>query len=147
MLFILSWQSFYRIADVAVSGLFQFISLMLRYLATVTQSEHLQHVAQLVPDSTLKAQKLVQINRDDFKQYVCCPKCFAVYDMEECIEVVGRQQIPKFCSACRFPRHPMPSFRRSCGNNLLKVIQTTRKDLLRVIVIDLHLQKFCLDQG
>ena len=50
MLFILSWQSFYRIADIAVSGLFQCISLMLWYLATVTRSDYLKHVAQLVPD-------------------------------------------------------------------------------------------------
>ena len=132
-LFVLTWQSFYRISNVAVSSLFRFLSLMLLYLATATQSEHLKHVAQLVPNGTVKAQQLVQINRDDFKQYVCCPKCFAVYDFHECIEIVGRQQIPKFCSACRFPRHPRPSLRGSCESNLLKIIQTTKKEVFKPI--------------
>ena len=123
MLFVLSWQSMFRIANVATSSLFHFLSLLLHYLATLTQSQLLRHVAELIPVDTVKAQQIVNVNRDDFRQYVCCQKCCAIYNFNECFQQVGGQRVPKLCSACKFPRHPRPSFRGCCDSVLLKRTQ------------------------
>ena len=133
VLFILTWQSLFRIANAAISSLFHFLSLLLSYLATVAHSEHLNQVAKLIPDSTIKAQRFLKMNRDDFKQYVCCPKCCSLYELSECFEQVGGQQVPKHCSAYKFPRHPVPSHRSCCNSKLLKNIQTSRKKAFRPI--------------
>ncbi len=75
----------------------------------------------------------MKLNRDDFKQYVCCQKCCAVYDFNDCFQQVGGQRVPKHCSACKFPRHPRPSLRGCCDSILLKHIQTSRKEAFKAI--------------
>ena len=137
VLFFLTWQSLFRVANVAISSLLRFTSFLLIHLATVAQSNTIRLMAESIPSSTINAQKLLKLNKDDFKKYVCCPKCFATYDFEECIEQRGRQQVPKCCSACKFPRHPRPSFRACCESNLLKNIRTTQRMALH------HIKTYC----
>lgn len=51
--------------------------------------------------------------------------------MQECIEKIGSQRIPKTCSAMKFPRHPRPSCRGSCQSNLLKLVRTKKKEIFK----------------
>ena len=83
--FVLTWQSIFRIANVAAGILFQFFSCILNHLAAVTESDYLR-ATNVFPNTLIKAQCLIQLKNDGFRQYVCCPKCFATYDFEECLE-------------------------------------------------------------
>lgn len=75
-LFILLWQSMFRIGNVAVSVLLCFLSLFFHYLSVMTQVDSIESISKLLPNTLNKAHKIVMFNRNDFHQYVCCPKCF-----------------------------------------------------------------------
>ena len=132
VLFILTWQSVFRIANVSTSVLFRFLYLFLNHITAAT-SDYIKEALQLLPDTFAKAQKFVHLDQDDFDQYVCCPKCHAIYQMEDCIEQRGSQRIPKLCSAMKFPRHPRPSYRGCCKTHLLKHVKTNKKELFKPI--------------
>ena len=89
-------------------------------------SSYLQNATNTFPENILKAQKLVNIDRDDFEQYVCCPKCIAIYTYEECITTVQSNITPKLCLSCEYPQHSRPSLRKPFGSNLLKVVASKR---------------------
>ena len=63
VLFFLTWQSLFRVAKVAIS---HFTSFLLIHLATVAQSNTIRLMAESIPSSTINAQKLLKLNRDDF---------------------------------------------------------------------------------
>lgn len=50
------------------------------------------------------------------------PKCFAVYELEDCIEVVEGSQTSKQCRNVVFPNHSLAHYRRLCGELLMKII-------------------------
>lgn len=133
VLFILTWQTVFRIANMAVDTLFRFISLFFHYLAKVTGSDYVQMAATAMPVTFFSAQKLVGLNRDDFMKYVCCPKCSAIYEYEECISQTTGRDVPKHCSSCKFPRHPWQSMRGNCGSHLLKPVETSRLKIYKLI--------------
>lgn len=125
-LFLLSWQSMFRIANIAVSVLLRFFS---HYLSVVTQLESIRSISKLFPNALDKAQKIARLNRNDFRQYVCCSKCFAVYTLDDCFERVGSETRPKVCCAAQYPKHPWPSMRAVCGAKLLKAIKVSQKEI------------------
>ena len=124
-LFVVLWQSVFKVSNVAVTVLLRFLSLFLHYLANITELESLKVLTDIFPNTLLKAQRVARVNRDDFKKYVCCQKCFAIYNMEDCFDTIGKQRIPRLCCSARFPRHPWTSMRGVCGSTLLKAIKTS----------------------
>ena len=132
-LFILAWQSMFRIANAAIAILLKFVSLVLLHLATVVKSEYIASIAKLFPTSFEKARKLVSFSQDPFQQLVCCPKCFAVYNLDECIEKRGSRQFAIECSSCEFPLHPMVSHRGTCKKLLMKLVKIGKKEVLKPI--------------
>ena len=105
-LFIVLWQSVFKVSNVAVTALFRFFSVFLFQLAFISNLEVLQSFSGHFPNTLLKVQKLAKLNRNDFKQLVCCPKCCALYIMDECIDGIGTHVVPQVCSSKNFPRHP-----------------------------------------
>lgn len=133
--FILLWQATFRVANIAVTVLLRFFSHFIFHLSNITKLESMKHMSQLLPDTLAKAHNITRLNRDDFCQYACCPKCFTVYETVDCFEVIGTQMSPKVCSAAKFPRHPRPSMRGVCGANLLKSIQIGQKQMYKPIKV------------
>ena len=131
-LFVLVWQGQFRIANHAVSVLLKFFSFLLLFLGKLTKSNDLRAVAEKFPDNVIKAQTKVGLNRNDFKEFVCCPQCCAIYSYEECLLA---NLEPKTCSSCLYPLHPKPSSRKTCGSDLLKLVKTTRKKVYKPIKV------------
>lgn len=82
----------------------QFLSTFLFQLAYIAQLESIKTLSDMFLNTILKAQKIANINRDDYKQFVCCTKCLAIYSMEDCFDVVDTQRVPKLCTSARFSR-------------------------------------------
>lgn len=134
-LFLILWQSVFKVSNIAVTVLLRFLSLFFHHLANITQLESFKMLTDTFPDTLLKAQRVARLNRDDFIKYVCCPKCFAIYNMEDCFDEVGTQRILRLCCSARFPRHPWRSMRGVCSSTLLKTIKMSRKEMYKPISV------------
>lgn len=62
-----------------------------------------------------------------FKDYVICPKCHSLYDLQDCTVKIGSILTAKKCQYVPFPHHPMASFRQQCGTPLLRRIKSQSK--------------------
>ena len=118
LLFIMFFQTTYKLSNTVISVLLRFFRVFLSVLGefnTVASS-----VAQCLPSSLYMAGKLE--NELKFRIYVC-RKCHKIYHMAECIEGHGSTQISKHCAFKAFPLHPHCSMRGSCGTLLLKTVE------------------------
>ena len=80
-----------------------------------------------IPNNTDSASKLLQTtNRDDFIEYVVCPKCHSIYHYEDYFYVCHGQKGSKACTHIPNPNHPHHSRRVNCDAILLKKVKTGR---------------------
>ena len=130
--FLFLWQSLYRISNAALSTLLNILSVFVRLFGSVLSSDHDIATKQIkIPGNTAAASKLLQImDKDDFIEYVVCPKCQSVYSYSDCVYTRGGHDIPKVCSHIPYPNHTYLSKRGSCGAALLKKVKTGRKTTL-----------------
>lgn len=133
-LFLLLWQSVFKVSNVALNALLRFICLLVFQMAFI-ESESVKAVFDIFPNSLYKAHKVVGLNRDDFKWLVCCRKCFAVYEFDDCFDQIGTQRIPRLCSSAKFPRHPWASMRGLCNSPLLKEVIRCHKKMHKPIKV------------
>ena len=123
VIFIFTWQSVFRISNIAPEMLLKFLHSIFSYLANEgTGRTGMKYIADHFPNSLAKSRALINLNRDDFEQYVCCAKCLAVYKFSECYERRGSQTVSKHCTSCDFPLHSGKSLRSTCG---LSTIETS----------------------
>ena len=61
----------------------------------------------------------LDLEKKVYIEYVVCPKCNAMYDYHDCIQVIDRKECSQVCRFIQFPNHPMRTFREQCGTQLL----------------------------
>lgn len=86
-IFLLVWQSVFRVANVSMGLLFKFLSLFLLKLSETTGSQTIQYIYDRFPDTLLKAQAMQSVDRDSFLKLIVCPKCHSTYEESDCIGV------------------------------------------------------------
>lgn len=62
-----------------------------------------------------------------FRKYAVCPKCYALYDFAECVNVIEGDEMSKKCTNVLFPNHALRHFRKPCGEFLLKSVTVNGK--------------------
>lgn len=62
-----------------------------------------------------------------FRKYAVCPKCYALYDFAECVNVIEGDEMSKKCTNVLFPNHAFRHFRKACGEFLLKSVTVNGK--------------------
>ena len=117
VIFLLSWQSIFRMPNSALNVLLKFISLVLLKLRDITKSNFLTEVADIFPNSLQKAQCFESINRDDFRKF------HTTYENDDCFSSHNAPLL--YCSYVRYPRHPQVRMRAPCNTRLLKEIRTS----------------------
>lgn len=98
---------------------------MLKFLSSISQSEALSTLFLSFPWS-LAAGRLLVLGHEQaaFIQYVVCPNCHSLYDIEDCIEhIPGQEDQSKKCKYVKYPRHTIAKFRSPCGTNLMKKVK------------------------
>ena len=125
----------FKVSNTALNTLLRFFSLLISQIASIPELEKRKVISDIFPSSFVKAQKVVGLNRDDFKRLVCCGKCFAIYDIDDCYEHIGTQSVPRLCSSAKFPRHPWRSMRGLCNSPLLKEVITSHKKMHKPIKV------------
>ena len=68
----------------------------------------------------LSTKKKVSIKKE-FTKFVVCSRCDSLHNFKDCVKSrgIGFLQESKLCERIQFPRHPFPSYRRKCGQQLL----------------------------
>lgn len=63
------------------------------------------------------------MKKDDFSEFIVCPKCDSVYSPETCQQPGGGRFVLKNCSYTPYPKHPKVSMKKECGTQLMKTVR------------------------
>ena len=127
-IFIILWQSIFRVANVAISVLLNFLFLFLQHISRLCKNDNMAHFLSIFPNNLKKAKEIANFNHDDFLQYVCCPNCSLMYTMDDALKwYIGSVRTAKRCKFALFPRHPWSSRQGSCGAKLFKSVQISQR--------------------
>ena len=99
---LLSWQSTFKISDNAITSLLLCIKHFMWIVGNVLCANSLTAFASIIPKTLFSLRKWSGIVRDNFLQYVVCPKCMRVYMLTETYEL--RRDGTKVCKTC-VPSH------------------------------------------
>jgi len=122
------WQSLYHVSNNALNTLLALLSAFFQVFKVIYFCSIGTNKVNL-PNNIITVRKLLQITaRNNFIEFVVCPKCQSIYKYEDCIYTHRGMQESKTCSYVAFPQHHHRSKRQACGNKLLKKLKT-KKDL------------------
>lgn len=129
---LLAWQAVFKVSDYAVLALLQcirqFIWLLGHGLQVPTQCE----LAGRIPKTLYSLRKWSNIRRDNFCQYVVCPRCMTRYTLEESYTITrSGSKISNHCSNIPLHKHRQKKLRQKCGTPLMrKLISPSDKEYL-----------------
>ena len=115
------WSSKYNISIAAVSALIRIISCV--FIIVGRFSSFVAQMSTIFPTSIMGLHSSLNVNRNDFRPFVSCPKNHTRYDFEKCFVDKGKT-IAKVCSFSKFPNHPHRSRRQHCSSQLLRAAVT-----------------------
>ena len=119
------WSSRYNISIAAVSALIRIISCV--FIIVGRFSSFVAQMTTIFPTSIIGLHSCLNVNSNDFRRLVSCPKCHTLYEFEKCF-VDKAKMIPKVCSFSKFPNHPHRSRRQHCVSQLLRAVVTKDGD-------------------
>ena len=121
--FILIWQYKNYVSDNGVEQLLKFFKEFLTCIGAALQShldvELVLMLAANLPTTLYSARKLLNINRDSFEQFVVCPKCSKLYQMDKILYNDGRKVCARTCTNVQFPNCRRA---RVCNTKLVKEV-------------------------
>ena len=125
LLFLLLWQSMFRVADRAIVVLIKFFKLFLYIIGRVLKAQLLLNFVKIIPESLYMVEKNLGLQKDSFTKYAVCPKCKTLYNFDDCIrQRPNGETVSAKCSHIDFPLHPQRARRRPCGTVLMKTMRS-----------------------
>ena len=125
VMFLLTWQTLFRVSDTGINILLQFFSVLLKLLASGLRVTALNSFCQCLPLSIKAAKKYIGTSGDLFTKYASCPLCDSIYPVDTCkVMQPDKTFASKKCTNVKFPNHPHATQRRPCNTQLLKRVRT-----------------------
>lgn len=125
LLFLLLWQSVFKVADRAIIVLIKFFKIFLTSIGKILQAETLLNFAKIIPETLYMIEKKLGLQKDSFIKYAVCPKCKTLYNFDKCIRrKPNGETVSAKCSHVSFPRHTRQTGRRPCGTVLMKTMRS-----------------------
>ena len=118
--FLMMFQTIFHCSDAALNTLMSFFAKFIVVIGKLFQCEKLESFAIKLPHTIIQARAQVHQNRDDFKKYVCCPKCSSIFIWDQ--KQPTSESVT--CSYVQFPQHPQMHHRQPCGERLFKRVKT-----------------------
>lgn len=132
MCFLLIWQVVSHVSDASLAMLIVFFHHFFRLLSSMEESSGvISTLARFWPKTLGSMHKVMGFEKEEFVQYVVCPKCHSIYDYSDCFMMKHGIEVSKTCQHCPFPQHPNKSQRKPCGAVLLQSIKTKTSMILR----------------
>ena len=126
VLFLLSWQTIFKIPNAAITLMLKFFHILLSKLYEYTRAPKIKEIVDVFPTSLLQAQRFQSVLHDDYETLIVCPKCYCTYEHDDCLSRNSRNNI----TTCTFPKHSQSRMRIPCGTPLLKPIRTSSKKMI-----------------
>ena len=82
--FVIYWQLVCLISDNGLEWLLSFIYQFLQVINSNIDSVFIKEILVLFPTTMYMIRKLIKLHRDNFTKYVACPKCKALYELDQC---------------------------------------------------------------
>ena len=122
LIFLVLWQSAFRISNAALLSLIRFLRYFVLILGQVFQVDSINELASNVPLQHARIHKALGIDTDDWCfEYVVCPKCHSIYEFDDCVYTTASGcKESKKCRHIAMPEHPHHRQRLECGTILLK---------------------------
>ncbi|KAL9964950.1 hypothetical protein ACROYT_G028667 [Oculina patagonica] len=119
--FVLVWQYKNYVSDSAIEQVLKFVRQLLFCIGQLIKdhTDLCLVLATNLPTTLYSARKMLKIDRDNFIQYVVCPKCTKLYHLDDIVVNDGRQTFARTCEHVAFPRSRRP---RTCGSQLARKV-------------------------
>lgn len=126
VMFLLKWQSLFRVSDTAMNVLLRFTVGFFGLLIMLFKASVLKDFLNQLPKNIYMAKKLIGISSDNFEKFASCSKCDSIYELHKCtlVSMDGSKYSAK-CSHIEFPNHPQASRRIPCNFQLMKRVRTS----------------------
>lgn len=125
LLFLLLWQSVFKVADRALIILLKFFKIFLTSVGKLLQAEALLNFAKIIPGTLYMIEKNLGLQKDSFIKYAVCPKCKTLYDFDKCIRrKPNGETVSAKCSHVDSPRHPQKTGGQICGTVFMKTMRS-----------------------
>lgn len=119
VLFVMLWQSIFKVSNNAIKSLFLFLRYFLALIGESIQNPGIMRLSGKIPKTYVSAESLLFDLKSDFMQFVVCPKCDSIYRQEDCIQnVFGIQE------STRCLHKPNPARPNKCDTILLKRVKS-----------------------
>ena len=119
--FILIWQIAFKVSTAGICALLRFLKYFFLSLGTAVQSATVTALSNLIPLTKTSLRKAVLLGKDEFTEYIVCPKCDCVYSPEFC-KMAGKF-VAQTCRFKAYPNHPIKSRQKECGMQLMKKVR------------------------
>ena len=124
LMFLTMWQFAFKVSNSAITALLRFMRYFILLIGRAFSSDAINDIGHSIPLTLSTVHKLISLEKDHFTNFVVCPKCDSVYEIQDCVYFDSSgQQKPKDCSHVDFPNHPQASMRNPCGGKLLKQVR------------------------
>ena len=131
LFFLLMFQTLFRCSDNALHVLLSFFAMFLGLLGKMFKCEQLKMFATKSPRTVGETRVIAGGSRDNFRKYVCCPQCFALYCSDGNYETSSLT-----CTRITLPNHPQMHHLQPRGKPLfIKVKTATGKITLQPISV------------
>lgn len=131
VMFIMTWKIMHNLPDAAVSIVFCFLKRLLELFSRLFNCSRLKLVSDLLPQSLYMIRNFLGENRDDFENFIVCPKCSSCYKPEECVRTLANgQKKDDHCSFVEFPHHLQRARTKPCGASLFKATRSKHGELI-----------------
>lgn len=123
-LFLVLWQSTFKIPDAALKCLLKFMHVVFSCVMSC---------ADLLPKTLYMLRKCMSCSTAVLRKYVVCKKCFKLYKLEDCTYTRAGKQFARQCKHVLYPRHTKRHLRRPCNTDLVERIMIDGKETFRPI--------------
>ena len=126
--FVLVWQYKNYISDNAIEEVLKFVQQFLFCIGQLINdhTDLFLVLATNLPTTLYSARKMLKIDRDNFIQYVVCPRCTKLYLMDDIVVNDCRQTFARTCEHVAFPQSRRP---RTCGSQLAQKVVVRNGDI------------------
>ena len=131
--FLLVWQATYRFSSAALLSLLKYLKAFCVAIAIAFQCVPLQDFSNAMPLTKAALHKCLQIENENFTEYVVCPKCAAVYSFDYCKR--NNKFYALSCVYKALPNHPHSQKRKECGAQLMRTVRTKSGSVCRPIKV------------
>ena len=122
--FLLFFQLKFHVPDCAIIFLLAFLKgLLLALSSLVPSSTSIIKMCQNIPQSLQILRRRFSNRMSTTKEFVVCPKCFTLYNHDDCIVSCGGMSESRKCSYVEYPNHPQRCKRAPCNTPLMKRIK------------------------